>query len=362
MINRRAAFLTLIAFHLCLSADSQSAGTEPEMIGEGVVSASGDEFGGALTVDGNTIYFTRSVPSHYLYSLCVAHFIHGRWTTPEILPFSGMYRDSDPTLSPDGLRMYFVSDRPVCVNSGGCVDRNNFDIYVSTMAEGRWGQPERLAEPVNSPSNEYFASVAANGNLYFTSQRPGSKGIDVYRARWVKGAFEAPENLGAPVNGDGIANVEAFIAPDESYLLLGTFGRPGYGSSDLYISFAKAGKWTEPKNLGPGINSSGRDYSPHVSLDGKWLIYGSERGMSTEKHNGPWTYREFRQRSAGVLNGLGNLYRVPLSTIFRSGSDSIPHSRFVRPTKQTTRETRVRMSTAQEKREANTKKKSQSPV
>jgi len=43
-------------------------------------------------------------------------------------------------------------------------------------------------------------------------------------------------------------------------------------------------------------------------------------------------------------------------------SGSIPHSRFVRPTKQISRETRVRMSTAQEKREANAKKKSLSPV
>jgi hypothetical protein len=43
-------------------------------------------------------------------------------------------------------------------------------------------------------------------------------------------------------------------------------------------------------------------------------------------------------------------------------SGAIAHAEFVRPTKPTSRETRVRMSTAQEKREANTKKKSQSPV
>jgi len=311
MIEQLALLLVLF----CYAPDAAKPTPQPEMIGEGVVSTSGDEFGGSLTADGNTIYFTRSVPAHYIYSLCASHFVNGHWTTPEILPFSGHDRDSDPVLSPDGQHMYWVSDRAVCTKGAGCVDRHNFDIYEATLANGQWGQPERLPEPINSPGTEYFASVARNGNLYFTSLRPGSQGIDVYRARFVNGAYEAPENLGAPVNGPHIATLESFIAPDESYLLLGSFGRHGYGDSDLYISYAKDGKWTEPKNLGPVINSPGRDYSPHVSLDGKWMVYGSERGMATEKHEGPWTHPDFHQRTAGVLNGLGNLYRVPLSAV-----------------------------------------------
>ncbi|HZU27916.1 MAG TPA: hypothetical protein VFA04_20465 [Bryobacteraceae bacterium] len=317
MTPLRCALLAVAALPLCVTPDTKAPGVEPEMIGEGVVSTSGDEFGGALTADGNTIYFTRSVPLHYLYSLCESHRVHGRWTTPEILPFSGQYRDSDPVLSPDGRRMYFVSDRPVCDNRRHCEDRHNFDIWFSTQVHGRWGEPERLPDPVNSPSGEIFASQASNGNLYLTSERPGGKGLDVYRARWLNGRFETPENLGPPVNAEQVDNVEAFVAPDESYLLLGAFGRPGYGNSDLYISFFKNGKWTEPRNLGPHINSPARDYSPRVSLDGKWLVYGSERGMATEKHDGPWTTREFHDRVAGVRNGLGNLYRVPLSTIMR---------------------------------------------
>jgi Tol biopolymer transport system component len=296
----------------------------PEMVGEGTVSTAGDEFGGTLSADGRTLYFTRSIPPHYLYTLCVSKLNNGKWLQPELLPFSGVWRDSDPVLSPDGKRLYFVSDRPVCVvPTGGastrsakpvCEDRHNFDIYVSKMVGGQWRDPERLPEPVNSAQTEFFVSEAANGNLYFTSDREGSQGVDVYVARYSDGRYEAPENLGGPVNGGHIANIEAFIAPDESYLLLGTFGRPGSGSADLYVSLHQHGAWTEPKNLGSHINSSARDYSPRVSPDGEWLFFGSERGGFANRV-ARLTYGELRNAVASVHNGLGNIYRVPMSEV-----------------------------------------------
>ena len=128
----------------------------PEMVGEGTVSTSADEFGGTLSADGRSLYFTRSIPPHYLYAVCVSKMNHGKWSQPELLPFSGVWRDSDPVLSPDGRRLYFVSDRPVCAVPAGaastqrvkrmCQDRHNFDIYVSKLVGGHWRDPERLPE------------------------------------------------------------------------------------------------------------------------------------------------------------------------------------------------------------------------
>ena len=297
----------------------------PEMVGEGTVSTPADEFGGTLSADGRSLYFTRSIPPHYLYAVCVSKMNNGKWSQPELLPFSGVWRDSDPVLSPDGRRLYFVSDRPVCAVPAGaastqrvkrmCQDRHNFDIYVSKLVGGHWRDPERLPEPVSGPGTEFFASEAANGNLYFTSDREGSQGVDVYVARNANGRYEAPENLGSPVNGDHIANIEAFVAPDESYLLLGTFGRPGSGNCDLYVSFHQHGRWTEPRNLGPHINSPARDYSPRVSPDGEWLLFGSEREGFANRMARPLTYAEFRNAVAGVHNGLGNIYRVPMAEV-----------------------------------------------
>ena len=83
------------------------------MIGEGVISTDDDELGGGVTPDGKTLIFEKSAAPHYLYIMCESHLADGKWGKPEILPFSGQYRDTDPVLAPDGRSILFASDRPV---------------------------------------------------------------------------------------------------------------------------------------------------------------------------------------------------------------------------------------------------------
>src|SRR5262249_14372643 len=89
-----------------------SEAPKAEMMGEGALSTPDDEFGGALSSDGKTIYYDVTVPPHYLYIMCESHLVDGKWQRPEVLPFSGQYRDSDPVLTPDGKTLLFASDRP----------------------------------------------------------------------------------------------------------------------------------------------------------------------------------------------------------------------------------------------------------
>ncbi len=285
---------------------------KPELIGEGVISTMDDEFGGSLSPDGTSIYYDITVPAHYLYIMCESRLVNGKWQKPEVLPFSGRYRDSDPVLTPDGKTLLFASDRPI-----DGVDRHSFYIWAAKKKDKGWGEPRLLEGAVNSAGSQVFASMASNGNLYFTSDRK-SGGFDIYRSRLVNGKYQDAEDLGPTINGEGIWSLEALIAPDESYLLIGSFGRqPGFGNSDLYISYNRNGSWSTPKNLGPVINTAAREYSPRVSPDGKWLIYTSEQGMQTEKREQPFTNEEFSRRSRGILNGLGNIYRIPMEYVLR---------------------------------------------
>jgi len=310
-MKRSAALLLASALWNCPVARAIDAAPVPEMIGEGVISTPEDELGANITADGKTLYFERSIPPHYLYVLYVSHLVGGKWSPPEVLPFSGQYRDTDPVLSPDGETMLFASDRPV-----DGVDRHHFYIWqVHKTAKG-WSDAERLEGPVNDGFNQVFCSIARNGNLYFASSRKGG-GYDMYRSRLVKGKYQEAEDLGAKLNDPSIWTFESTIAPDESYLLIGSFGRqPSYGSSDLYISYNQNGAWSKPKNLGAAINTPARDYSPRISGDGKWLLYTSER-MDAEPVL-PFTYGEFEKRIRGLYNTLGNLYRIPLDYVLRT--------------------------------------------
>jgi hypothetical protein len=289
------------------------------MIGEGIISTPDDELGANLTADSQTLYFEKSAAPHYLYILYESHRVAGKWSTPTVLPFSGLYRDTDPVLSPDGQTLLFASDRPVHGK-----DEHHFYIWAAKKTANGWSKPELLSGPINDGYNQVFASMASNGNLYFASSRKSGH-YDIFRSRLVDGNYQPAEEFGPDFNGPTIDSFEAFIAPDESFLLIGSFGREGsYGSSDLYIAYNQGGTWTKPVNLGPRINSRARDYSPRISGDGKWLLFTSERTTPPSElatapvRTNPYTYKEFTTESRGILNGLGNLYRIPLDYVLRT--------------------------------------------
>ena len=283
---------------------------EPSIVAEGIISTPQDEFGGSLSPDRETIYFDRSVPPHYLYTMWESHLIGDKWQRPELLPFSGQYRDSDPVLSPDGSKLLFVSDRPVDGQ-----DRHHYEIWMCEREGDRWSEPKDLGPVINTHS-QYFASMASNGNLYFTATvGEDDSEIDVFASKFVDGKYTTPVNLGPQINGKGIVNIEAFVSPDEKFLLIGAFGRPdSVGSSDIYVSYNQNGKWSAPMPVS-AINTPAREYSPRLTPDGKRLIFTSERGMATEKHGNPWTMAEFETKSRSLWNGLGNIYSVSIEVL-----------------------------------------------
>ena len=302
-----ALILLVFESHAALAAPRTPGdpGLKLELIGEGTVSTDQDEFGAMPDKDWTTLYFNRSVPAHYHYVMYLSHFKNGTWSVPETLPFSGEYRDSDPVLSADGRTLYFVSDRPA---EG--LEPNRFHAWSADRTATGWTNLHPLLGPVNEKGNTEFVSFAANGNLYFTSDRSGVS-FDVYRSRLVNAQYQPAENLGPAVN-DGRYTIEAFVAPDESFILLGSFARDSLGNADLYIAYNENGDWSKPVNFGPSINTKARDYSPRISPDGRYLLFSSERGFPTEPHDQPTSYQEFVRRMHSTLNGLGNIYRVPL--------------------------------------------------
>src|SRR5215813_10112874 len=239
--QRTAAITSLVltVFALAKAARSASRSADenapmPEMIGEGVISTPDDELGGTITADGRTLYFEKSAAPHYLYILYESHLNGGKWSAPTVLPFSGLYRDTDPVLSPDEKTMLFASDRPV-----NGKDQHHFYIWSVTKTANGWSEPKLMPGAVNDGFNQVFASMATNGNLYFASSRKTGH-YDIYRSRLVDGKYQEAEDLGPDFNGPTINSFECFIAPDESFLLIGSFGREEtLGSSDLYIAYNK---------------------------------------------------------------------------------------------------------------------------
>jgi Tol biopolymer transport system component len=284
--------------------------TEATVFGDGIISTGSFDSHPAFTPDGKALYFVRSTPNFNLWTIVFSRFEGGRWSTPEVAPFSGQYSDADPFITADGSRLYFISNRPV----PGKANRD-LDIWMVEKTGSGWGPPKNIGAPVNSPGNEWYPVITQNGTMYFGSDREGGKGrTDIYRCRLVDGKYTDAENLGDSINTP-FNEFEAFVASDESFLILMCGGRPdARGGFDLYISHNQNGKWTKPANLGDKINSVGNEYSPTISPDGKYFFWTSARGAadSWEKQ---LDYKELSKRLQSSRNGLGDIYYIDLSAL-----------------------------------------------
>ena len=282
----------------------------PVLFGEGVLSTQDFESHPAFTPDGATLYFVKSTPTFSFWTIMVSRFARGRWSTPEVAPFSGQYSDADPFVTRDGGHLYFISNRPAPGKTA-----RDLDVWRMDREGAGWSEPHRLEDTINSAGNEWFPTLASDGTLYFGSDRPGGLGAtDLYRSRFVDGAYAPAENLGSVVN-TAFDEYEPWIAPDQSWLLFMAAGRPDShgGSNDLYVTTAKDGAWTTPRNLGDAINSPRDEYSPTVSPDGRYLFFASTRGSGAPKKR--VTYAEWLAWARGTMNGLGNLWQVELEAV-----------------------------------------------
>lgn len=286
---------------------------EPVVFGAGVISTGDYESHPAFTPDGSTVYFLKDTPDVGFWTIVVSHYVDGKWTTPEVAPFSGQYGDADPFITADGSRFYFISNR---TNNGKV--KEDTDIWMMEKTANGWSDPVRLPEPVNSSSNEWYPTVASDDTLYFGSNRSGSRGNDIYKSRFTNGQFQSPENLGEPINTDG-NEYEPWIAPDQSYLIFMARRAEGIGGFDIYISFQEKGRWTQPRNLGKQINTPGDEYSPKISPDGRYFFFSSPRpstfsaGFVSSRMN----YEQLLQKMHEPGNGLGDIYQMDSAPILK---------------------------------------------
>ena len=191
-------------------------GMTAEIFAPGIISTlEMPEMCAAFTADGKEFYYNAQHKGQW--SIFMTSETNSRWTKPEPLAFTSGYTDRDFTMSPDGQKIYFGSNRPR-ENSKGPL--NALDIYMTErISDVVWSAPKNVGTVINSDLGENYPSVARSGNLYFFSNRKESFGeCDIYVSRYVDGYYLSPENLGNAINSDR-NDWDAFIAPDESYII-----------------------------------------------------------------------------------------------------------------------------------------------
>ena len=221
-----------------------------------------DESAPSFTPDGKTVYLADKQV------ICFSKMVNGKWGKPTVAPFSGQWKDWDPTLSPDGKRLIFVSNRPLDGMPQDKPQKNAQLWYIDCLSGGDWSKPRHLDAPVNLDGlNDYAPSVSSLGSICFCSRgRDGNKGMGGYYTKWLGDHYDKPKLLALNGSNDIF---DPFIAPDESYIIFAS-------NNNLYISYRQGNKWSPGQKLGPQVNNGNANYDPYVSPDGKMLYYSQD--------------------------------------------------------------------------------------
>jgi len=234
------------------------------------------EFGSVFSRDGNEFYYGVDLggKAEIRYMLRVGD----RWDIAKKLDLNSNYSFNDPFLSPDGNRLYYISDMPL----EGTGEKKDIDIWYSERTGTTWSEPINAGKKINSLKEEYYVSFTNNGTMYFSSNRETSDStkwdFDIFYAKLKDGMYQEPVKLCSNINSS-VYEADVFISPDESYIIFCSAGREGYGEGDLYISFNENGSWTKAVNMGDKINTKGHEFCPFVSCDGKYFFYTSNKDI-----------------------------------------------------------------------------------
>lgn len=242
-------------------------GLTPEIFAPGIVSKEGDQGRLFIAGDGSEIiYWERDAVGRMRIISILRE--DGVWSEPKALPFSKEHINNEPCLSPDGKKLFFVSNRPLSETG----EAEKFpDIWMVEKAAGTWGKPANLGNPVNRLDIAVQPFYTVDDKLYFGGQAADGSSRGIYVSHRDDGVFSEPETLDTGIFDRQVSG--PCVSPDGRVLIVHARKDGGFGNWDLYASFRDEGRWGSLVNLGPAINTEAPEAGASFSPDGEYLFF-----------------------------------------------------------------------------------------
>lgn len=271
---RKETYQFAIALH---DSTEQNYVFEPVNLGDSI-NTQDLEYFPSLTIDGKKLIFTRRIAQNE--DFYQSDLVGGVWRKATPLPGkinSPNYNEGAQNISQDGKWLIFTGCN-FPEGLGSC------DLYISYLTPKGWSVPQNLGPNVNSEFWESTPSLSPDKrDLYFSSNVPGGfGGNDIWVChRGDDGKWSEPYNLGPEINTAGDESTP-FIHADNQTLYFNSTGHQGYSqNADLYYSKKlPGGKWSKPRNLGYPINTIDEEGSLVITADGETAYYASDRSDS----------------------------------------------------------------------------------
>ena len=268
-----AAQLLILIFCSFTTADS----IQPQLLPNTVNTQIGEEYGPTLTIDDNTLYFVGlnrddGSASEDIY-VSQRDRRTGEWSSARRVPeLSNPYRNEAPTsVSGDGRTMLLFVEGRMC---------------FSVRTPHGWSEPRPLPKYLQLGNWQADAMITADGSALlfaanYAAENEEKPSLNIFVSeRDEHGRWGEPYSIGPVINTTGMER-SPFLHPDMKTLYFSS-DRPGtMGELDVWVSRRLADTcwncWSEPENLGPDINTTGRDCWYKISADGATAYFAGPR-------------------------------------------------------------------------------------
>ena len=275
----------LLDCNFALDAITHPVPFDPVNLGEGINTNKAEYFP-AITADDQLMLYTRNNRTEQTAlqeDFYISKKAEGKWLPS--LPIGGAINtpanEGAPSLSADGKTLLFCACQEIDGTYGP--DRKGYgscDIFYSQKVGEKWTKPFNLGNIINSKYWESQPSFSSDGRtLYFLSNRPGGYGdADIWMSTLADdGSWTKAVNLGPNINTKG-KEESVYIHPENQTLYFASNGHVGMGGTDLFVARKdEKGDWGKPMNLGYPINTFGEENSLLVSASGSLAYFASNR-------------------------------------------------------------------------------------
>jgi hypothetical protein len=244
--------------------------SEPRLLGELGAAAKTDN--PSLTADLLEIFFTSERgPSADIFSAerARADMPFGAPRRVDALSSEGV--ETSPAVMPDGLTLYWSSDRP-----GGLGD---LDVWVATRTQrgAAWSAPQNV-RALSSPGKDLPRLPGQHGTIMpLSSDRQLRNYYAILFATWSaqEREFTRPEPV-PELQFERASTVDGFLTDDGLTLFYVT--GPAFGPADIYVAARRS--TADPfEHFTPltGINTASDERDPWLSPDGSRFYFSSDR-------------------------------------------------------------------------------------
>ena len=180
-----------------------------------------------------------------------------------------------PIISPDGQTLYFARK----YHPQNIGEENMDDIWMSRrMVNGQWSRAVNIGAPLNDETHNFVIATNPTGNILYLANDYRSRAKDGVSQSKRKGrTWSRPQTLEIKDHYNDSPFVGYHINMEGNVLLMAVEREDSRGNRDIYISFKAAdGDWTEPRSLGPTINTVGQESSVFLAADNKTIYFSSD--------------------------------------------------------------------------------------